>query len=64
MFQGKFLADGSTFYRNVQTGIRYIIAQWRNESCLYREGQLIAIGERAHCVNIIEVDARGLSNAM
>jgi hypothetical protein len=57
-FKAKFLADGTTAFQCVQTGVRYIIAQAGQDCGAFREGKLMLTGERFACVNAIESDAR------
>lgn len=57
-FTAKFLADSSTAFRCLQTGVRYIVASAGREFATYREGQLIRTGARDVCVDAIESDAK------
>jgi hypothetical protein len=57
-FSAKFLRDGSTAYRNNDSGVRYIIASCGADCGLYREGRLIFTGPRAACVNAIESEGK------
>lgn len=57
-FSARFLRDGSTAFRCIQTGVRYIIANAGRDCGAFREGELIRTGERAMCVDAIESDAR------
>lgn len=58
-FISRNLPDGSTAFRCRETGTRYIVAPtFHGNTVLYREGELIASGDRATCVNRIETVER------
>jgi hypothetical protein len=57
-FTAKFLSDGATAFRCIQTGVRYIVTSAGREFAAYREGQLMRTGKRHIVVDAIELDAK------